>query len=104
MVENALNMKKEEFLVKLRDKFKSDNLGLVDSIRYILLEYSTNQLVIRDETITKNSERMIKSKRVNSFLLGLEYSTNSTQLTWRFIVGGLLYVVDWWMMMGGRGL
>ena len=43
MVENALNMKKEEFLVKLRDKFKSDNLGLVDSIRYILLEYSTNQ-------------------------------------------------------------
>lgn len=43
VVENALNMKKEEFLLKLRDKFKSDNLGLVDSIRYILLGYSSNE-------------------------------------------------------------
>ena len=43
MVENALNLKKEEFLVKLRDKFKSDNLGLVDSIRYLLIGYAANE-------------------------------------------------------------
>lgn len=43
VVENALNMKKEEFLVKLRDKFKSYNLELVDSIRYLLIGYSANE-------------------------------------------------------------
>ena len=44
VVENFSNLDKKEFLQKLREKFRSDNLGLVDSIRYVINEYNNNEM------------------------------------------------------------